>query len=90
MPIKYPCIECKKPVKCNQLAIFCNVCEFWIHFKCSTLTKAHYDFLATNVDLPYNCHKCRPLSPIANDIPSTSPINVPDTNYNSLHNDSSS
>ena len=92
MPIKYPCIECKKPVKCNQLPIFCNLCKLWIHFKCSTLTEAHFDFLATNVDLPFNCHKCRPLPQIADGIPSTSPIiNVePNTNYNSLHNDSSS
>ena len=90
MPIKYPCIECKKPVRCNQLGILCDICKLWIHFKCTNLTKARYDFLATNINLPYNCHKCSPLPHIADEILPTSSNNVEAPNANNIpsHNDS--
>ena len=88
--LKYPCIECKKSVQCNQLGIFCSICKLWIHFKCSTLSKAHYDFLATNVNIPYNCHKCRPLLSLANDsqiTPPTADETLPTSSNNVCTND---
>ena len=90
---KYPCIECKNAVKSNQLGLYCEICKLWIHFKCSNLTRAHYDFLAQNVNIPYNCRKCRPLSILADDILTTSSnTNLLNTSSDSLslHNNSSS
>ena len=81
MPIKFPCIQCRKPVKSNQKAIFCEICKLWMHFKCSNLTKAHYDFLATNVDIPFNCQKCRPLLSVADGI-----LNTPSLTVDSISN----
>ena len=67
MPTKFPCIQCRKPVKSNQKSIFCEICKLWVHFKCSNLTKSHFDFLATNIHIPFNCQKCRPLPPVVAD-----------------------
>ena len=86
MPTKFPCIKCSKPVKSNQKAIFCEICKLWVHFKCTSLSKAHYDFLATNVGIPFNCQKCRPLLFVADEI-----LNAPLSNVNnSTCNDDSS
>ena len=92
---KYPCIECKKPVKWTQLGIYCEICELWIHFKCSNLSKSHYDFLQTNVGIPYNCQKCRPLFSVPDEISNNSSNPVVDralsdySNANDINNNSS-
>ena len=76
MPIKYPCITCKKPVKCNQKGIFCEACKLWVHSKCTNLSKAEYDFLETNIDVPYFCQKCRPKPFVADEIHNSTTSNV--------------
>ena len=60
---KYPCIECKGPVKTNQKGIECNACNIWVHLNCTDLTKSEYDFLEKNESLPFYCRICkeRPL-----------------------------
>ena len=56
---KYPCIECKGPVKTNQKGIECNTCKLWVHLKCTNLTEAQYDFLENNENLPFYCCICQ-------------------------------
>ena len=57
---KYPCIKCCKPVKSNQKGFKCNICDKWIHFKCTNLTLTQYDFLEVNEDTPFFCLICKP------------------------------
>ena len=63
---KYPCIKCSKPVKNNQKGLECNVCSKWLHFKCTDLTEAQYEFLEQNVDAPFYCLLCKPRPSYAN------------------------
>ena len=42
MPIRFPCRSCKKPVKCNQKALLCTVCNKWIHISCTGITEGQY------------------------------------------------
>ena len=59
---KYPCCQCKKPVKSNQKGLECDTCKKWVHFKCMDLTETQYDFLGTNEDFPFYCLNCKPRS----------------------------
>ena len=54
---KYPHITCGKSYKTNVRSIFCDLCEKWIHFKCSFLTSEQFDSLQ-NFDISYFCTKC--------------------------------
>ena len=56
---KYPCIECKKPVKTNQKGLQCNICTKWVHFRCTDLSEDQYLFLETNENLPFYCLICK-------------------------------
>ena len=58
---KYPCSECKKPVKSNQQGVSCNTCKKWVHFKCTDLTQSQCEFLeASNDDFLFFCLECKP------------------------------
>ena len=57
MVIKYPCLFCKKPCKCNQKAILCNTCNEWSHLKCNKLSINEFNTLE-NFNLPYLCPFC--------------------------------
>ena len=59
---KYPCCQCKKPVKSNQKGLECDACKKWVHFKCTDLTETQYDFLGINEDFPFYCLNCKPRS----------------------------
>ena len=57
MPVKFPCVSCSQPVKSNQHGIFCNVCERWIHLRCTSFSLTDYNNLASD-DSPWICHIC--------------------------------
>ena len=58
---KYPCLICKQPCIDNrQDSICCNICDEWVHRKCTDLTPAQFDSYVpsdTN-DKPYYCTYC--------------------------------
>ena len=43
MPIKYACVCCKKPVKCNQRALLCTNCKIWAHITCARVPQSQYN-----------------------------------------------
>ena len=57
---KFPCAECKGPVKTNQKGIECGVCNVWVHFRCTELTEVQYEYLENNVEAPFYCLGCMP------------------------------
>ena len=61
MPVKFPCISCKCPVKVNQRSIFCDVCDNWIHLKCTSLSYDNYHILSSSND-PWIGHVCLSMS----------------------------
>ena len=61
-PLKFPCINCRKPVKSNQRGIQCDFCDLWVHLKCSPLTIQQYDKLSTSDD-EYFCENCNDRLP---------------------------
>ena len=65
---KYPCFECRAPVKSNQQGLQCNICKIWVHLKCTEFTEAQYNFLEVNEDIPFFCLDCKPRSLYANEI----------------------
>ena len=65
---KYPCFECKGPVKSNQRGLQCHVCKIWVHLKCTEFTEAQYNFLEVNEDIPFFCLSCKPRLLYADEI----------------------
>ena len=57
MPIKYPCATCQKPCKSNQISISRDLCNLWIHLKCTTLSNKDFQSLGTSNE-PYYCKNC--------------------------------
>ena len=49
------CVVCKKIV--NNNCIFCNICDQWLHFKCSKLSKSQF-YLLSQSNEPYFCYSC--------------------------------
>ena len=61
---KYPCIVCGNCVRERvQNSIRCTYCKLWVHLKCTTLTKAQFDFHNKNENQPYKCVKCQHANP---------------------------
>ena len=51
MVVQDPCSVCKKCVRGNDRAVYCNVCKFWVHaIKCNRLTPSQYDELMKESD----------------------------------------
>ena len=57
MPAKFFCIVCAKSCKSNQNAIYCDICQKWLHQKCSELSIKEFTELGKS-NLPYFCIKC--------------------------------
>ena len=55
---KYPCGVCKKPVKCNQKGILCDLCNLWHHTKCINMPNETYFRLANDTEEPWECPDC--------------------------------
>ena len=49
----YICLVCKKYV--NSGCICCNICDQWLHFRCSNLSKSQF-FLLSQYNEPYFCY----------------------------------
>ena len=39
-------------------ALSCDICNMWVHIKCTNLSMFDYDFHRNNVNEPYICVKC--------------------------------
>ena len=51
------CNSCNKPCKSNQLSIYCDLCETWVHLKCTVLSYSDFVLLGTS-NKPYYCSNC--------------------------------
>lgn len=58
MPVlKHPCKVCKKSCKSNQNSLCCDLCDIWIHLKCTELSVSQFNTFV-NSTLPYFCNCC--------------------------------
>jgi len=57
MLFKYPCTQCFKPCKSNQLSICCDICQVWTHLKCTSLTASEFEKLGSSAK-DYFCQNC--------------------------------
>ena len=53
------CRSCAKEVKCHQQAIFCDICERWIHRSCSDMNSKIYKQCKLKKNFIWSCNKCR-------------------------------
>ena len=55
----YGCKNCTKVIKHNQDSICCDICNIWVHLKCSGLSKVEFKTLSQgNRDEPWFCKTC--------------------------------
>ena len=57
MPVKCPCEICLSPCKRNQCAIQCDMCDGWIHLKCTVISPLKFHTLCSSTE-PYLCQNC--------------------------------
>ena len=57
MLIKNPCSICKFNVHNNHKAIFCDICQFWTHLKCTSFSSAEYIALSNSPE-DWFCPSC--------------------------------
>ena len=57
MPVKCPCEICLRPCKRNQCAIQCDMCDEWIHLKCTVISPLKFHTLCSSTE-PYLCQNC--------------------------------
>lgn len=57
MAIKFPCGVCEKPCTERQCSIFCDICNLWIHLKCTHLTSIQFNHLSNSNEYFY-CQLC--------------------------------
>ncbi len=55
---KYPCKKCMKCCRVNQNSIYCEICESWIHLKCTSLTISQFKAYGNKLSDPYFCSFC--------------------------------
>jgi hypothetical protein len=84
-----PCSVCTKGVLDSQRGIYCDLCESWVHLKCTVLTRPDYEVLSVKNDDWY-CSTCLgatfPFNNIEDDLEFKNIIfNL--TKGNSLHSD---
>ena len=46
--VTFPCIICNKNVNDNNHAIQSDICNFWVHIKCSNLNYIDYKYFQGN------------------------------------------
>lgn len=72
-PIKFPCVECDRPVAKNQRGIMCDNCDMWSHAKCINMSNEDYDRLSsTDVNAPeehWFCSQCLPTADAITSLP---------------------
>ena len=85
---KYPCLECKEPVKITQRGVQCNTCKKWVHLNCTDLNQSQCDFLeASNDDFLFFCLECKPRQFYSEEIFETTSDCPNDDRPNSPHSD---
>ena len=58
-PAKLPCPICHKTVRSNSKAVSCDMCEKWVHLKCTSMDKKVYEHYAQSGEtFSYSCNKC--------------------------------
>ena len=57
MVITFPCSICTKTVDDNDISIYCDKCNLWVHIKCNNLHFLDYQYLNGNDD-SWFCLKC--------------------------------
>ena len=40
--VKFPCLVCEKAVGINHNAVFCDMCDRWVHIYCNNIWKKIY------------------------------------------------
>ena len=55
--IVFPCKICTININNKDIAVQCDICQFWIHIKCNKLNHIDYKFLQGSNDLWY-CISC--------------------------------
>ena len=53
----FPCSICPKNVAKNHNAVYCDICNLWVHIKCNNNTKYCYRKLQNDKE-PWFCKKC--------------------------------
>ena len=74
MAVKFPCKICKKPVAQNHKAVFCDICDTWVHIKCNKINNQTYNILKKE-KVSWSCIEC------SKDVIPFSKLN--ETNFNS-------
>ena len=57
MSVKNPYSICTFSVHTNHKAIFCDICQFWTHLKCTSLSSAEY-YALSNSPEDWFCPPC--------------------------------
>ena len=57
MPVKCSCEICSRPCKKNQSVIQCDMCDGWIHFKCTVISPLKFHTLCSSTE-SYLCQNC--------------------------------
>ena len=57
MSVYYPRKSCEKLIRENENSLQCDLCETWIHFKCSHLNFIDYKKLQNQTE-PWHCFCC--------------------------------
>ena len=55
MPVSFPCGVCCKPVAVNHRAVQCDICNFWIHIKCNSISPDVYEGMKDLIDFHWCC-----------------------------------
>ena len=76
--VKFPCSVCEKPVAINHEDVCCDVCNRWVHIRCSNICKKTYSDLKKD-PAPWFCKSC-----MQKEIPFS---NMNDAEYTHLTND---
>ena len=57
------CPMCSKSCKRNQCAILCDICENWLHLKCTKISHQHFQNLGLSSVLYYSHLCCTKIFP---------------------------
>ena len=66
------CPKCQKALNCSSKAIYSDICNNWLHLKCSNVSNIQFSELASS-SAPYYCHACT-----SNALPINAVINTND------------
>ena len=74
------CPKCQKALNCSSKAIYCDICNNWLHLKCPNVSNIQFAELVSGL-AAYYCHAC-----ISNALPINAVINTNDvkTDYLAL------